>query len=176
MAVYQIDVEKVNGSEFWSNTYHVDVADLATAQARRSSIVLAERNFLSSAATIIRSRVRLAGPGHVGVVNAESGVGAMTLSSAKLPLFNVVRVDFANGTSRPARKYLRIVAGANEVGSDFTWSAGVVSTGTTYASAILAVVGICDPQGRPLTTGGVQSRIAMHQLRRGNRRRPILTP
>jgi hypothetical protein len=176
LAVYQIDVEKVLGTEFWSNTYHVDVADLATAQARRSSIVLAERNFLNTPITIIRSRVRLAGPGHVGTVNGENGVGVKAWGGAKLPLFNCMRVDFVNGTARPARKYLRCGFAVSNVGSDFTFDSGTVADGNTYAAAILAIVGICDPQGRPLTGGNAQARVAMHQLRRGNKRKPILTP
>jgi hypothetical protein len=170
MTVFQIDVYKIVGTEVWSNVYHVDVADISTARARAASILAAERAIHSTSVTFQGTRTRQAGVGHVGVIDLSGVAGQRAITGNKLPLFNCQRVDFENGSKRPGRKYLRGDWGSSDLGAaTYAWGATAVTNLGTYADAILAVVGICDPQGRPFTARSVIAAVAMHQLKRGNR-------
>lgn len=168
--IFQVDVYKIVGTEVWSNVYHVDVADISTARTRAAAILAAERAVHSTSVTFQGTRTRQAGVGHVGVIDLAGTLGTRTISGSKLPLFNCQRVDFENGSKRPGRKYLRGDWGGGDLGAtNYSWtSTGVTNLGT-YADAILAVAGICDPQGRPFTARSVIALVAMHQLKRGNR-------
>src|SRR6266511_2115396 len=169
MAVFEIDVFKIIGTETWANVYHVDVADISTARTRANSILNLERPVHHISVTFVGTRTRSVGVGAVGVIDLSGLAGTRTISGNLLPLFNCERVDFENGTRRPGRKYLRGGMGGSEVNSTFGLSAGMITALNTYADGILLITGICNPQGRPLTARAVLTPVAMHQLRRGNR-------
>lgn len=174
MPVYQIDVEKIIGIETWTNVYHVSVADIATARARATSIKDLERPVHGTNVTFVATRTRQQGVGQVGIIDLVAQLGTRTIAGNTMPLFNCARVDFANGTRRPARKYLRGGFGGTDLQGSFAHSSGFLTALGVYADGILALGGICDPQGRALTARSVITAIAMHQLRRGNRARSVL--
>ena len=174
MAVFQIDVEKIIGTETWTNVYHVNVADMATARARATSIKDLERPVHGTNVTFVATRTRQVGVGNVGVIDLVAQAGTRTIAGNTMPLFNCARVDFANGTRRPARKYLRGGFGGTDLQGSFQHSSGYITALNTYADGILALAGICDPQARALTARSVIAIIAMHQLRRGNRTASVL--
>jgi hypothetical protein len=174
MALYQIDIEKAIGTETWTNVYHVDAADNAAANTALNSIVAAERPVHSAAVNFVLARGRLAGAGHVGFVVTLNVLGTRTASGAKLPLFNVAMVDFANGQARPARKYLRGAWTVNDLTLDYSFASAVQTILANYVTAITAIAAMRDPRNRTLTGGAARTLVAMHQLRRGNRRRPVI--
>lgn len=174
MSLFQIDVEKVVGTETWTNVYHCEAADNAAANTVLNSIVSAERPVHATTATFTVGRLRLAGTGHAGQVVVLNVLGTRTISGSPLPLFNCAQVDFANGTSRPARKYLRGPWGTSDVAAGFLWSSGTLTALATYVTAIVAIAALRDPKGRTLSAGAAKALIGMHQLRRGNRRTPVI--
>lgn len=174
MALYQIDIEKLLGTESWTNVYHVDAANDAAANTALNSIVAAERPAHGTTCTFTVGRLRLAGTGHSGQVVTLNVLGTKTVSGVALPLFNCALVDFANGTSRPCRKYLRGPWGTGEMLTGFVWSSGTLTILANYVTAILAIAAMRDPKGRTLSAGAPKTPIGMHQLRRGNRRKPVI--
>jgi hypothetical protein len=175
MTVFEVSVFKILGTEIWANVYHFDVADISTARTRANSVVNLERPVHSTAVTIQGTRTRQTGVGHVGVIDLSGLLGTTAPTGVPLPLFNCARVDFENGTRRPGRKYLRTGFGGGDLLAPFSWAAAVITKLNTYADGLLALAGICDPQGRPLVARSVISPVAMHQLKRGNRS-PIPPP
>lgn len=174
MALYQIDVEKVLGTETWTNVYHAEAADNAAANTVLNSIVAAERPVHLSTVTFSVGRIRLAGVGHAGQVVVLNVLGTRAVSGIAYPLFNVALIDFANGTSRPARKYLRGPFQGTDLVAGFNFASGTLTVLTTYVTAILAIAAMRDPKGRTLSAGAPHTLVAMHQLRRGNRRKPVI--
>lgn len=174
MALYQIDIEKINGTETWTNVYHADVADTAAALVVAGQIKDLERPVHAAAVTFVGARVRLAGPGHAGTIGLYNQAGTRSVTGQLMPLFNCARVDFGNLTKRPARKYLRGNFGGSELQAGFVLPAALLTLLATYADGILAITSIRDAANRQLVSKAVISAVAMHQLRRGNRRSPVL--
>lgn len=174
MALFQIDVEKLIGTETWTNVYHCDVADTAAAIVVAGQIKDLERPVHAVAVTFVGARVRLAGPGHVGTIVLYNQAGTKVITGQLLPLFNCARIDFGNLTKRPARKYLRGGVESSGLPAGFVHQAAFLTALTTYADGILAIASIRDSANRPLTSRAVISFIGMHQLRRGNRVTPVL--
>jgi hypothetical protein len=174
VALYQVDVEKVIGSETWTNVYHVEASDVSAAQTAGNLIVAAERKVHFSSVIFTAMRVRLAGLHHAGTVFTLNLAGTRTSAGLLMPLFNVARLDFANGTARPARKYLRGGLGVSDVGAGYIITGAGLTAFGVYASDILAIAAMRDPQGRSFTGVVLSPLVGMHQLRRGNRRKSII--
>jgi hypothetical protein len=174
LALYQIDIEKAIGTETWTNVYHVDAADNAAANTALNAIVAAERPLHATTVTFVLGRGRLAVPGSTGFVVTLNVLGTRTAAGSKLPLFNCAMIDFANGQARPARKYIRGGFVGTDIGSDYTWSSAVQTLMANYVTAIIAIAAMRDPKGRTLSAGAGRSLVGMHQLRRGNRRKPVI--
>lgn len=177
MPVWQIDVEKRLATEFFTNVYHVDQASQADAIDAANLIVQQER--LLHHVDIIVTKYRIAtypGPseGTIYAVNLPCS-GA---SGAYLPLFNVLRVDFAVGVGRPSRKYYRIaIAETSQENGEFTNAEltayqGVIDDLMAFGSS----VGLVDVDSQPILSGNVFRQVGMRQLRRGSKRRlqPII--
>lgn len=176
MSVYQIDIEKsfsptTGTTVYWTNVYHVDVTDSAAAVTAGNSIVTLEKTIHSTLTTFTKMRTRQAGiPGAPGVITPLTGAGGRT-TTGPLPLFNVFRIDFGVSGGRPSRKYIRgPLAGADN-------SSGAVSSGTittimnSYATPLLNMNVLCDPQGQAFVNAVVHPYVGMRQLRRGSKRK-----
>jgi hypothetical protein len=176
MPIYQIDIEKTLSNEYWTNVYHVNVADALTAQDRATSIYQIEREVHMTFVLFTKYRVapypQVAVQGFVNPI----GLNGLYAIEATLPLFNVARVDFGNGVGRPSRKYLRLPVGET-MQQDAVFSSGYrTSFNNAYSIPLLSVPGLCDTQGRPLISAGLMLTVGMRQLRRGSKRRlqPII--
>lgn len=171
MALYNIDVEKRLGSEYWTNRYITDMDSMAEGVTLGNDIVGAELLIHSELVTITKYRVSEgAGEAYTIVTVGEPGLNEQT---NLLPLFNTLRFDLPAATGRPSRKFYRGVLGESDINGD-----AVQSTYVTFAAALSALLkpdiesqGIVDPQGQFLT-GVVQwPFVQMRQLRRGTRKR-----
>jgi len=181
MPLFQIDIEKKFGTEFWSNRYHCDAASLAAADLIANSVATLEIATTDSRVTVTVARTRTAAPGDTDFIirpinapgNRDGGANAL------LPLFNVVRIDIpipAGG--RPSRKYLRGILTVANVGQFVLSSALASSVQGVYCDNLADITGLTDESGNPIGTPLVSNDISMRQLRRGSRRRttPIITP
>lgn len=180
MPDFQVDIEKVFGTEYWTNVYTVQAPAITEASGIANQIVQIERAVLVNGVTITKVRTSLAGeenpdqfivtPVNQNGTYEETGVGQL------LPLFNCARVDFSAGMGRPARKYLRgLLKEGNVDGSTLT-SGLVTHINTNYVAPLIALGTVAKQGGGFYTAGAVFVPIAMRQLRRGSRRRttPVL--
>lgn len=182
MPVFQLDLQKEFLGHFWTNRYFVLADDLADAFNARTDLTAGEQDIHTSNVRITKVRASTLTEND-GVFLSETLNVAGTLSSSGngLPLFNVVRVDWSAGTTRPARKFYRSLLATGEVGSAFQWTSGVVGTIQAALEAMqdaLSTIGLplVNRQGTVLGTPIVKLDIAMRQLRRGTRRQtePII--
>ncbi len=180
MARWIVDVQKLLGGEYWTNVYNVTAPDIAGARTAALEIVGYERSVHASQISfdLLRIRPAILGAGN-GLVEALGGTGQVAHGPTKLPLFCVVRVDFRTDQGRPSRKYLRIGfdAGALETGLTGRFAAAYVAViQSTYADPLVAETYFVDVDNQPFTSAVVFPQVAMRQLRRGSKRKPIITP
>lgn len=182
MPVFQIDVEKTLGGEFWTNVYYVQAGNLAQAVAAAQDVALMERSFHYSYVLFTKARVRTTVEGdfvyETVPINEFGQVDP--LGSPHLPLFNVLRADFQVGGSRPSRKYYKLPILENNQNNgliDPGLSADVATKLNARLEA-LATAGtpLCDPQGQILQAATTFRNVGMRQLRRGSKRKlkPII--
>lgn len=173
MAVFSVDIEKRLGSEFWTNRYLVNQANIADAIGNANQIVGFERDIHSNTVTFTRHRVSNLGEGNEQYVITPIGtLGTRTNQGSLLPLFNTLRLDGSVATGRPSRKYYRGVLGENDIQGDLITSEfGAFATDLGSASDPVTGLGVVDPQGLPILGWIVISFVQMRQLRRSRRRR-----
>lgn len=176
MALFKVDIEKSRGTEFWTNRYVVDQANLADAFLLGEDIVAAERQFHPSEVTFTKYRASDLNPSTDQFITGPISLpGLLTPGNSILPLFNVIRVDFAAGFGRPSRKFYRGILYESNTESGTILGALLASIS---ASLLPLVEGgnLVDVDGTPLSSVTPFSTIAMRQLRRGSRRRttPII--
>lgn len=177
MPVYKVDIEKVLNGEYWTNVYHVTAADLATAELHAAELTDIERGITLESVTFTRYRVSNETTGSTEFSTVPLGeTGDVEATQEYLPLFNVVRVDFAVPGRRALRKYLRLPMAENQQ------HAGVIETATrsgwnsAYAAAIVALGWVIAPDGTVVSAGAVYPNVGMRQLRRGSRRTTPVLP
>lgn len=172
--VAQIDIQKVLGNEYWTNRYLTDLA-VGSQEAEDLALGLAnaEKPLYFSDIRIDKIRIATITAGdnvyqawNPNIVGSRTGT-----ATDRLPLFNVVRVDFGAGLGRPSRKYLRGILTEIDVNGSTIVSSIVSGMLTTYAAAVFGAAGVVDPQGSDLDGASVFATVAMRQLRRGSRRR-----
>lgn len=177
MAIWQIDIQKSFGTEFWTNVYHGEVADQDEAVAFANALVDLEKHIHCVGVIFVNYRVRpYPGPAE-GTTYALTGEGLVT-AGAWVPLFNVLRVDFPAPTGRPSRKYYRLPLVEGDIENDALSTAKVGALQTVFDNFFLGSPSApaCDVDGQHLNRGVVFRQIGMRQLRRGSRRRttPII--
>lgn len=169
MALYKIDSEKLMAGEYWSNVYHTDAPDLATALTIAQDVVDAEREVHNSLITFTKIRVSEEGTLFFQTQPVNQP-GLIANPTDWLPLFNTVRVDGAVLGRRPVRKYLRVAIGEGNQSNGILSSAYLALIATQYAGAI-DVLNLTNPEGLAISAWTVFPAIQMRQLRRGSRRR-----
>lgn len=176
MALWQVDIEKQLNAEFWTNVYHVDAADIASAETIAASIVAIERAVHGTFVAFTKMRVRNVADPFAADTTILSLLGQRAVATNAMPLFVVARVDFTAEIGRPSRKYLRGVLAEADVNSDNLESAAITFVNENYATPLAALVGYVDIDGQQIVNGGCHPRTGMRQLRRGSKRRtqPIL--
>jgi hypothetical protein len=172
MPIFQVDVEKQQGSEYWTNVYHVVAVDIGDATSQAGFIVLHEREIHSDNVGFVKYRVGTypISDGDFSLVPL-SGTGSRTHSGDQLALFNVARVDLRLPLGRPCRKYYRapIYEGDQADGALTIAFRGIVDT--AVEAMIADGVNLCDPDGNLVTDAVTAVPVGMRQLRRGSRRR-----
>lgn len=119
MAVFKVALRKAVGAPFtrkWSNTYYVDAGTHLEAAGLGVNLWnLGESLFHSEGVFCYEVYANSTfdppgSPGLVQAIPAGDQRGALTgwNPAQALPLFNVVRVDFATFESRPSRKFYRL--------------------------------------------------------------------
>lgn len=174
-----VDIQKNMGGEYWTNVYNVLAASLADAVTAGLEIAGYERSQHSVLVTFDVMRVRPALlPSGGGTIVALGGTGQIAFTAQRLPLFNVVRVDFRPAAGRPSRKYLRLgldtgAVAANSVGGLTAGTRDLINT--AYAQPLIAESYFVDVDSQPFTSAIVYPTIHMRQLRRGSKR-PVIGP
>lgn len=178
MAIYQIDVQGVLGTEYFTNVWHVNASGYAQALGWADAI--AEVTADQSHADVVIDKARVAlyplngGQGTVRSYALQGGQGNYDY----LPLWNVVRIDYQPALGRPSRKYMRFpvnegvqVKGVLSAGQVAAYQAGFVN------GIGQQVTGLCDIHGQPFVDARVFATVGMRQLRRGSKRRtqPIIS-
>lgn len=176
MAVYQIDIEKsysptTGTTVYWTNVYYVNAADSAAATTTGNSIVTLEKTLHATTVNFTKMRVRLANLAVTpGTIVPLTGTGGRT-ANTPLPLFNVLRIDFAVAAGRPNRKYLRLPFGIADNNSGAVASTLVTAAQNNFVTPLINLNAVCDTQGQPILSGTVYPYLAMRQLRRGSKRK-----
>lgn len=182
MPLYQIDIEKTLGGEFWTNVYYVQQSDLSNANTDAGTIAGIEATFHLENVQFTKARIRTVAEGDEIFVTRPLGfIGARDNSGGQLlPLFNVVRVDIGAITGRPSRKYYRGTLLSSDVQANGTiveaYRAFVEQQVDILLGSGLNGVPLRDVDGEELTVSTAFQTIGMRQLRRGSKRRlqPVL--
>jgi hypothetical protein len=177
MPTYQVDIEKstfnsAGNTVFWTNVYHVQAADQATAVTRGNSIVTIEKTIHSVNVNYTKMRVRnVLEDGMSGTIVPLTGTGGRTTPADYLPMYCTVRVDFSKATGRPNRKYLRTFIGEADQQNGTLLATYQTFITTNFTSPIVALGYVCDEAGRVVTVGATQNLVQMRQMRRGSKRK-----
>lgn len=176
MPLWNVDVEKFFKNRYWTNRYIVQAASLAAAAQVANDIVDVERNVHKSFIEFTKVRTSdqvVGGDVFTIAVIGLPGLHVWTEGQA-LPLFNVVRVDFAVSQGRPSRKYLRTGLLEQDVVGDTLEPAYHTFINLNYAIPMMSMVEYVDVDGQAFVGSSVTSSVAMRQLKRGSKR--ALTP
>ena len=174
MPLFQVDIEKRLGSEFWTNVYLLNADVLGTAVTFGGSVATAERGFHSDLVSFTRYRVSSVAQGDgiysivpIGQNGQRSGVGV-------LPLFNTLRMDMTAQTGRPSRKFYRGVLGEGDINGEAVDTTPFVQGANDIAALFASTedpFGLVDPQSQLFTGIVIHRFVQMRQLRRSTRRR-----
>lgn len=177
--LFQIDIEKNLGNEYWTNVYHVWAESLAVAVTASAQITAKEQLFHYNVVSFVKARVRTKQTGDDIFSNYPIGaVGSVSLSTNQLlPLFNTVRVDWPTAQGRPSRKYYRGCLAEAYADADFTINSTLVTLVNNSLAPLctktVAVDGyfLCDVDGQAILSAVTQKPVQMRQLRRSRRKR-----
>jgi hypothetical protein len=180
MPLFQLDIEKRQNDEFWTNVYYVNTTDLIQANLLAPTFVQAEQEFHYNTVLFTKSRVRDMSPDtDAFIITPINTFGDLNDPGNQLPLFNVVRVDFPTaGFGRPARKYYRTGAGTLNITTAREWTGAYITLVTDALDGLRATVldNWKDIDGQAILDVSVTPLVGMRQLRRGSKRKvnPIL--
>lgn len=168
--LWQIDIQKSNETEFWTNVYHCDRASFSEAKDTALAIVAAEKTIHTQHVQFVSMRIRAyPSGGQQGTVFQLDGTGAVGASEF-LPLFNVARVTFSVEQGRPSRKYYRLPVGEGEQQYG-VWTPSKITFLNNLLTAMLNIPGLCDESGNEFVGISLVPQVGMRQLRRGSKRR-----
>ena len=172
MPLFQLDIEKRLGSEFWTNRYFMLGDTFSNTVTASEGVVNAERALHSTQVTFTRYRV--SDPTSTQYVIVPLNVaGLRATQGTLLPLFNTLRFDITAITGRPSRKYYRGVLGEDDIAgdaldSDFSAFAATLAAELSTGTGVNGIIG---PQEEVLTDVTIHPFVQMRQLRRSRRRR-----
>lgn len=178
MPLYSVDIQKKQGTEYWTNRYILNDASLGAASVSMLEIAQCEVQIHTQNVVIDRGRVRPLAPGGDNFIivpyGYDGGYDGGSLSS-QLPLFNVVRVDLEVSEGRPSRKYYRVGLTDGMVNGSTINETYRAFVDTQVEQMRTDLAGkLVDVDGQGINGATVFATVAMRQLRRGSRRR--LTP
>jgi hypothetical protein len=120
----------------------------------------------------VRQVSELSGPGTVYPIGLNGTFAVVT----SLPLFVVVRFDFAVGVGRPSRKYIKMPVPTAWPSGNVFLPAALTQANSLYSTPIIAVEGISASDGQEFISCSANPAVGMRQLRRGSKKRetPVL--
>jgi len=179
MPVYNVTVEKsmVSGpfvGEKWSNVYHVNAADLVTADEHADDIAELEQAIYPDNIVIVRLSTRGAPGSGIGFsrnvyLAGTRGTGDPT---TQLPLFNAVLYQFLPAEGRPSPKYMRTALDESEVTSGLLDTALTDDMSSDWAAPLVALGFVCDESGQAFAGYSHKQGVQMRQLGWHRRSRP----
>jgi hypothetical protein len=177
MPLYSIDIEKRYDGEYWTNRYIVLTPTIGEARADAQEFVTAERAVHNGMVLFTQVRTSDMDPATDSYFSDPiNAYGTPNPQVDKMPLFNVVRVDFAVAQGgRPSRKYLRLPLTESDQSNGFLTSTIIDFVLTNYVQPVLLIGTYADVDGSPISGGSVFPRVGMRQLRRARKRKiPVL--
>ena len=175
--LWQVDIEKVLGTEYWTNVYYVAATSLTDAAIEAAKIKEIERGVHQTEVGFTKYRVRgVGGEGNIGTAFAIGQNGLSAEEAPYLPLFCVARFDLTVVAGRPSRKYLRLPLNRLTSANGALEAATQTFLQSNYAAPLAALESLRDENGNDIIAVNVHPFIAMRQLRRGSKRRtqPVL--
>lgn len=169
--MWRLTIEKMYQAEYWTNVYWLD-ADVSVASSAAQSILAAERAITLNDVLFTKMRLDDALVGtDVYTTTVLNVFGQSTANAAtKLPLFNVLRVDFAAAQGRPSRKYLRGVLTEDVISFNTIAPATLTFYDTNYSTPVANVAGFLDVDEQEIISGAAVPFVGMRQLRRGSKK------
>lgn len=173
-ANFRITIEKylATQAEYWTNVYWSSATAIADAAATAAALVAIERGMYLPSVTITKYRVDDGEPNtDIFVTTPVNLVGTSGLTGQALPLFNVVRIDFAAGQGRPSRKYYRGVLTEEWSDAFGALPATAKTQIQEWADNLAAVSSYVDVDGDDIVAGSAYPSVGMRQLRRGSKKK-----
>lgn len=178
LGIFQIDIQKQLGGEYWTNRYHVEVATLEGALAIGQQVAEEERQSTISTVTFVSVRASVPGAENDDYIVQPLGYNGGTVTADPgLPLFVVARVIFSKGPGRPDVKYYKAMANIGAIADPFTWNQNFVTgLNTALCAELLEITPLVSADGTAYTSIQLDRRIGMRQLRRGSKKKetPII--
>lgn len=173
MPLWNVDVEKKLGEEYWTNRYVVEEATIQAAVPLAEQITAWERAVHATGVTFTKWRVSDRVPNtDVFITLALNQPGLWNPGAVEfLPLFNVVRVDFSTGVGRPSRKYLRCPIPEGQQQDGTLIPSMITFVNNSYATPLATAAWYVDVDGEAIIQGQTWPFVGMRQLRRGSKRR-----
>lgn len=177
MPIFEVVVVKGIGNEYWTNVYHLNLADIATAKTSADLIVPIEKAVHYGSVVWQYYRLTQAGTRYTNFAHiALTGTGVLNPGedALPLPLWNTIKCEFQpNNFGRPDYKQLRCPLYSDELETiDTITSTKAAYILANYVDDLLEVPGICDNAGNSWVTGRVDLRVHDRQLTK-RRRRPV---
>lgn len=178
MALFKADIEKVYGSEYWTNVYYIEAADIDTAATYLDNLMDVEQATHSQQVTVEKGRVTpVPNPGNAFITHEFHESGGYINSEPLMPLFNTIRVDMNVAAGRPSRKFLRGVLHMDAIDADGYLVAGYQThILNNYITPLEGYGWLVDESGNDIVGFTLQGKPSDRQLRRGSKRRttPVL--
>ncbi len=161
----------------WTNVWHVDAADLATAAAVAATVLAPGlASYIESA--VLLTKIITSTPGSPGafIDQAFAITGGAGGSGDLMPLFCTVRPIFGVGSGRNDSKFFRglLTEGLQNAGViDPTYVTGLASSLTALLGDMTTnLTPFCDKDLNPYTSVAVQATVQDRQRHRKRRRTP----
>ena len=163
MPVYRVTISKhlIDGpyvGKDWSNVYHLNDPDLATALLHAGGLVTAEKALYPDNVRIFRYSVADPAVPNSGTstITSESGNRSVGAVATQLPPWNVVLCKFQPAAGRASLKWLRVILDESEVDSGSITTALYDSLNTNYVTPVMSEAGICDESGNAFASASLQ--------------------
>jgi hypothetical protein len=174
LSIYQVDIQKNLGTEYWTNVWHIDVADAAAAMAAALLLENAELGIHYSNVNFNKMLIRPYPVVAGDFVEVPLSIFGLRAGVADLALFNVARVVYIAASGKPGIKMFRgcLNEGDQEGVGEITDATRIYYE--TWADLVHGdVPEMCKANGVLLGAGRINLNVGMRQLRRGSKR-PIL--
>lgn len=176
MPVFKVDIQVLQGTTYLTNVYHVNVADIAAADASMDDIAAIHAAGLPNVFSVVSGRVSSPAPDDgVFFTRPYNIVGSRPFTENLLPLWNRFNVTFSVGPTYLCRKFYPGVTEGDQL-DGIVLTATQAAIKTLYMDPLLVLGVCCNPDGLIFSSGAVKPTVAMRQLRRRKKRTTPVIP